>query len=71
MSDQGLGIATLLFMGGGILMAYRSIQTGQSVTPWPMGPVTREGSPGLWWFDLSTYCAIIALGAFAGLKLLS
>lgn len=61
----------MLIMVAGIWGVYRSVKTGESVTPWPMGPVSREKNRVLWWFDLSTYCVLIILGAFVSFKLLS
>jgi hypothetical protein len=70
-SELGLGIIALLAMVGGTWMVRRSVKTGESVTPWPLGPVRREKNPILCWFDLSSYSLVIALGGFAGFKLLS
>ena len=70
MSEEALGAIALAFVPLGAWMIRRSLQTGESVTPWPMGPVTREDSPALYWFDLITYTAILLMGGFAAAKLL-
>ena len=71
MNEGAIGVLALAAVLGGVWMVRHSLRTGESVTPWPMGPVTRENNPTLFWFDLGTYIAILLIGGFAGLMLLT
>jgi hypothetical protein len=69
-SEFALGLLAIASMVIGAWMAWNSWRTGESLTPWPIGPVTRDSSPVLFWFDLATYVIILILGGFAGIMLI-
>ena len=70
MSETGWGWLGLVLLLVGALMIRRSLKTGESVTPWPMGSVTRSNHPVLFWFDLVTYTAMTLLGMIASFQLI-
>ena len=70
MSDTAAGLLALAVGVVGVWMVRYSLRTGKSVTPWPMGPVTRTDNPVLYWFDLTSYIAILILACAAAAMLL-
>ena len=71
MSETALGLLGAAFLLIGGVMVRHSLRTGESITPWPMGPVTRAENPVIYWFDLSSSSAIMLLGVVAIFKLLN
>ena len=71
MSELALGIVMVFVAIGGLFMMRWSLRSGESVTPWPIGPITREKTPRLYWFDLTTYGAIVILGLYFAAQLVT
>lgn len=70
MGERAWAIFLLALMGWGAWWVHRSLKAGEAPTPWPMGPVTRDRRPVLFWFDVCTFTAIVVMGTIAGVQIL-